>query len=469
MDKQDLLRSIPAVERVLEQADLETLARRLPRWAVTEGVRLVLDRIRQSIVDGERQSRPEMAEILEEVRLVAEHLAQRGIGKVINATGVLLHTNLGRAILSESAVEAVTEVARGYSSLEIDLDSGKRTSRLRHIEGLLKRIVGCEAATAVNNNAGAVLLALNTLADGKEVIVSRGELIEIGGSFRLPEVIAKSGTIMVEVGTTNRTHLDDYRRAISDRTAAILKVHRSNFEMTGFVESVASAELAELAHKHDLILIEDLGSGALVDYAEFGIEHEPMPQESLRHGADIVTFSGDKLLCGPQAGIVVGRKHLVDEMKVNPLARALRLDKMTLAALEATLRIYLEPEKIKESIPVLKMISTPVADLEARARTIEAMLKEKVGGELEITVERESSQIGGGSLPGVSLETAVVKISSRHKRPDEISSVLRKCKPPIIARIANDKVILDLRTVQPSEDDMLVTQIAAAFAGGGTH
>ena len=469
MDKQDLLRSIPAVERVLEQADLERLARGLPRWAVTEGVRLVLDRIRHSIVDGERKTRPEMAEILEEVRLVAEHLAQRGIGKVINATGVLLHTNLGRAILSESAVEAVAEVARGYSSLEIDLDSGKRTSRLRHIEGLLKRIVGCEAATAVNNNAGAVLLALNTLANGKEVIVSRGELIEIGGSFRLPEVIAKSGTIMVEVGTTNRTHLDDYRRAICDRTAAILKVHRSNFEMTGFVESVAPAELAELAHKHDLILIEDLGSGALVDYAEFGIEHEPMPQESLRHGADIVTFSGDKLLCGPQAGIVVGRKHLVDEIKVNPLARALRLDKMTLAALEATLRIYLEPEKIKESIPILKMISTPVADLEARARTIEAMLKEKVGGELETTVERESSEIGGGSLPGVSLETAVVKISSRHKRPDEISWVLRKCKPPIIARIANDRVILDLRTVQPSEDDMLVTQIAAAFAGGGTH
>ncbi len=469
MDKQELLRSIPAVERVLEEPDLEALTCKLPRWTVTEAVRIVLDRIRHAIVEARTMQRPQMSEILQDVKCVAEQLAQRGIGRVVNATGVLLHTNLGRAILCEAAVEAVVEVARAYSSLEIDLDTGKRTSRLRHVEDLLKRIIGCEAATAVNNNAGAVLLALNTLAEGKETIVSRGELIEIGGSFRLPEVVAKSGTTMVEVGTTNRTHLDDYKRAISGRTAVILKVHRSNFEMTGFVESVPSRQLANLARNNDLVLIEDLGSGALIDYADFGVEHEPMPQECLKNGVDIVTFSGDKLLGGPQAGIIVGRKHLIEEMKVNPLARALRLDKMTLAALEVTLRLYLEPERLRQTIPILKMICTSADALEARATRIRTLIEEKVSEMIEISVEKERSQIGGGSLPGVSLETAVIKISSRHYSPAEISSVLRRCQPPIIARISDEKVILDLRTVQPSDDEVLIAQITAAFAGGDTR
>ncbi len=466
MGKQDLLRALPSVERVLEHPEMVRLSEQVPRWALTESVRQVIDAMRKAIVSGERQTEIEIAEIVSQAADLANKLSQRGIRRVINATGILLHTNLGRSILAKRVMDAVLEVGSSYSCLEIDLETGRRTSRLRHVEALLRRIIGCEAATAVNNNAGAVLLTLNTLAEGKEAIVSRGELIEIGGSFRLPEVIGKSGTIMVEVGTTNRTNVEDYRRAISKKSAVILKVHRSNFEMTGFVESVASKELAKLAHEHGLVLVEDLGSGALLDYAEFAIEHEPMPQERLRDGVDLVTFSADKLLGGPQAGVIVGKKDLVDRMRTNPLARALRLDKMTLAALEETLRLYLEPQKLIEALPTLRMIATQVDDLERRAKMVAATLKNEVGEMLEITTARERSQIGGGSLPGVSLETAVVKISSRHYRPEDISSVLRNCNPPIVARIADDKVIIDLRTVQPSEDDVLLKQIAAAFAGG---
>lgn len=467
MDRQDLLRAIPSVERVLERPELKQLSRSIPRWVLTESVRRVVDSLRQDIVDGRRKTRVEIEEVVTRVSELASDLSLRGIRKVINGTGIILHTNLGRSILPDRVMQAVLEVGKSYCSLEIDLETGKRTSRLRHIEDLLRRILGCEAATAVNNNAGAVLLTLNTLANGREVIVSRGELIEIGGSFRLPEVIKKSGTKMIEVGTTNRTNLEDYRKAISERTAVLLKVHRSNFEMTGFVQSVASKDLADLAHEHGLVIVEDLGSGALIDYSEFGVEHEPMPQESLRCGVDIVTFSADKLLCGPQAGVVAGRKDLVDRMKINPMARALRLDKMILAALEETLRIYLEPEKIFETLPILKIIGTPIEELQQRADRIVSSLRDTAGEKVEVRTAMERSQIGGGSLPGVCLETAVVEISSRHYEPEEILSMLRKCNPPIIGRISDDRVILDLRTIQPSEDELLLERLAAAFAGGG--
>lgn len=464
--KQDLLRLIPSVEKVLEHGDVVDLGRRMPRWTVMESTRDVLAGIRKAIAEGDRQDEPTMAEIAEKVAARARVLSRRGIAKVINATGILIHTNLGRVMLSDDALSAVEEVAKSYSSLEIDLATGKRTSRIRHVENLLVRIVGSESACVVNNNAGAVLLALNTLADGREVIVSRGELIEIGGSFRLPEVMDKSGARMVEVGTTNRTRIDDYESAITKATRVVLKVHQSNFEMTGFVESVPARDLAHLAHAHGLVMLEDLGSGALIDFSEFGVEKEPMPQESLRNGVDVVTFSGDKLLCGPQAGIILGERDLVGEMKRNPLARALRVDKMTLAALEETLRHYLEPESLRQKLPTLRAMSYKLDELESRASGVAKALTDSLGGLVNASVVKATSHIGGGSLPTAGLDTYAVAMSSDAYSADRMASMLRDCDVPIIARILENKVLMDLRTVQPSEDDLLISQIAAAFAGG---
>jgi L-seryl-tRNA(Ser) seleniumtransferase len=467
-NRRELLRSIPSVDRVLEHPGIVDLGRRLPRWTIIESAREVLAEIRKAITDGQRREEPLMAQLVEQIGARAQARSRRGIRKVVNATGVVIHTNLGRAILSDAARRAVDEVAGSYSSLEIDFTTGKRTSRTMHIESLLKVIIGCESGFAVNNNAGAVLLALNTLADGRETIVSRGELVEIGGSFRLPEVMDKSGARMVEVGTTNRTRLEDYEQAITDRTAVILKVHQSNFWMDGFVESVPAKELAGLAHRRGLTVIEDLGSGALMDFSQFGIEKEPLPQDSLRDGVDVVTFSGDKLLCGPQAGIVIGKRDPVNRMKQNPLTRALRIDKMTLAALEETLRSYLQPETVVENIPTLRMISCSADDLKRRATSTAKKLTEGLGDAVKVSVREGRSQIGGGSLPAAGLPTHAIALTSESYSADEIVSVLRSGEIAIFARISEANVILDFRTVQPSEDEMLVERIIAAFAGGGT-
>jgi L-seryl-tRNA(Ser) seleniumtransferase len=407
-----------------------------------------------------------MTEIVAEITAKAQAGTRRSFTRVINATGVVMHTNLGRATLSEDAVRAVTEVAGSYSNLEFDLSQGKRTTRNMHVENLLIKITGCESACVVNNNAGAVLLALNSLAEGKETIVSRGELIEIGGSFRLPEVMDKSGTRMIEVGTTNRTRLEDYESAITKSTGVILKVHQSNFDMTGFVESVAIKSLAELAHRKGLIMIEDLGSGALTDLSQFGVEKEPLPQESLRDGVDVVTFSGDKLLCGPQAGIIVGRAEFVDRMKANPLARALRVDKMTLAALEVTLRQYLEPELLLEKLPTLAVIGRSPGELKQRAERVAGNLSAGLSGRARVSVKEVTSQIGGGSLPAACLPSYAVALSSDDISADRIASMLRLCEVPIVTRILEDNVIVDFRTVQPSEDETLTSQILKALAGG---
>jgi L-seryl-tRNA(Ser) seleniumtransferase len=312
-----------------------------------------------------------------------------------------------------------------------------------------------------------VLLALNTLADGKEVIVSRGELVEIGGSFRLPEVMKKSGAKMVEVGTTNRTRLEDYERALTPATAVLLKVHWSNFEMTGYVESVTPKDLAGLAHKNGLVMMEDLGSGALIDFSQFGIAREPMPQESLRDGVDVVTFSGDKLLGGPQAGIITGPGDHIERMKKNPLARAVRLDKMALAALEETLRHYLDPETVVEKVPALRTVSCSAADLEERAGRVAAGISREADRGVTVEITTAESQVGGGSLPTAGLSTSVIRIASDRHSPDALITRLRKGEPPVIARIVNDKVMIDLRTVQPSEDETLAQRIVEALAGGG--
>ncbi len=465
--KQDLLRKIPSVEHVLEQAQVLALGDSLPRWAVADAVRVVLAEIRDSISSGRRSEEPDLEEIVTRVADAARAGARRGIRQVINATGIVIHTNLGRANLSDEAAAAVQEVATSYCSLEFDLETGKRTKRTRHVERLISKITGSEDAFVVNNNAGAVLLGLNTLADGKEVIVSRGELVEIGGSFRLPEVMDKSGARMVEIGTTNRTRIEDYEKAISPATAVLLKVHWSNFEMTGFVESVSPGDLAALAHKHSLVMIEDLGSGALVDFSRLGVAKEAMPQESLSDGVDIVTFSGDKLLGGPQAGIIAGRSDCIGRMKQNPLARALRVDKMILAAMEETLRHYLEPDTVFEKIPALAMISCKVDELEPRAEQVAADIAEAAGEGVMVETGRAESQVGGGSLPTAGLATPVVRLASTRHSPDEITARLRRGKIPIIARIADDKVIIDLRTVRPGEDEALAQQIIVALVGSG--
>ncbi|MFH1313303.1 MAG: L-seryl-tRNA(Sec) selenium transferase [Candidatus Eisenbacteria bacterium] len=465
-NKRDLLRSIPSVEKVLGNPGLVGLGDRVPRWNIMESTREVLAEIRQSITEGHLREEPRMSEIVEEIVVRAQAGSRRSFTRVINGTGVVMHTNLGRATLSDEAVNAVAEVAGSYSNLEFDLAAGKRTTRNMHVEKLLLKITGCESACVVNNNAGAVLLALNTLAEGKETIVSRGELIEIGGSFRLPEVMDKSGTTMVEVGTTNRTRLEDYERAITKSEGVILKVHQSNFDMTGFVESVAIKSLAELAHRNGMIMVEDLGSGALTDLSQFGVEKEPMPQESLKSGVDVVTFSGDKLLCGPQAGIIVGKAEFVDRMKANPLARALRVDKMTLVALEVTLRHYLEPGQLLENLPTLRMMSCKPGDIRQRADRVAASLSAGLKDRVSVSVKEVTSQIGGGSLPSAGLASYAVALSSGDFSADRIASMLRGCAVPIVARILEDNVIIDFRTVQPSEDETLTSQILKALAGG---
>jgi L-seryl-tRNA(Ser) seleniumtransferase len=467
VDKQELLRGIPSVEKVLEVREIVDLGRELPRWAITEASRGVLGTVRASISSGAVTAMPGMDSIVYHVCSMARHLARRGIRRVFNATGVIIHTNLGRAMLSERAMDAVREVATSYSSLEFDIEMGKRSKRTDHIEKLLRRIVGCDDAFAVNNNAGAVLLALNSLADGKEVIVSRGELVEIGGSFRLPDVMEKSGARMVDIGTTNRTRIEDYEKAITERTAILLKVHPSNFLMTGYVEAVPCGALAELAHSKGLVMMEDLGSGALVDLAALGTTREPLPQDSLRDGADIVTFSGDKLLGGPQAGIIVGSGELMARMKKNPLARALRMDKMSLAALEETLRQYLEPDTVAAEVPVLKAIASTPAEIEKRVDTMCGLLSRELGSAADVAKLKGESQIGGGSLPGTGLETPIFGISPRNISVNDAITRLRQCAIPVIARIVEDRVVLDLRTVPPDEDELLARQVIDAFTGAG--
>ena len=472
-ERQALLRAIPAVDRLLAHPLVVEVARRTPRWIVVAAVREVLDSTRAAITVGKIREAPRIDDLAAAVRARAGARAKRSIRKVINATGVVIHTNLGRSVLPEAAIAAVVEVARSYSSLEYDIERGQRTSRTAAVDDLVARIVGSEDGFAVNNNAGAVLITLNTVCLGKSTIVSRGELVEIGGSFRLPDVMEKSGSKLVEVGTTNRTRIEDYEAAITRDTAAILKVHHSNFAMTGFVESPSTRDLADLAHAHSIALIEDLGSGALADITATGLPREPMPQQSIADGVDVVTFSGDKLLGGPQAGLIAGRRGLVSKMKSNPLARALRLDKLTLAALEATLRLYLEAADgsdgadITRKIPTLAMLGAPLDGLERRARKVAEAMAAAAGGALVVTVEKVSSQVGGGSMPLANPESFAVCVTSARQSADRLVKALRDCEVPVIARILEDKVCMDLRTIQPDDDDLLARQVVTACAGRG--
>ncbi len=458
VDRERLLRSLPAVHELVRRA---AEGSGLPQHVLTAAAREVLAEWRQAVLERGEEP-PGAAELAAAVRKRAKSRLVPSLRPVINATGVVLHTNLGRAPLSDSAIDAVAAVARGYCNLELDLGTGERGSRYSHVEGLLKELTGAEAALVVNNNAAAVLLCLSALARGKEVIVSRGELVEIGGSFRIPEVMAESGAILREVGTTNKTYPWDYERAIGPDTALLLKVHPSNYRVLGFTREVSREELVSLGKRHGIPVMEDLGSGALVGLRALERGSEPTVQESIAAGVDIVTFSGDKLLGGPQAGIILGRSEIVAVLKKHPLLRALRLDKLTLAALEATLRSYQRGDAAGE-IPALRMLLLGGDELKERAERICEMVSEQLGASCCVSVSEGSSQVGGGALPLVELPTFVVVLRPRGMSAAELSERLRRGDPPVIARVQDDAVLIDPRTVAEEEEGQLAAAVAAAF------
>ena len=462
-----ILRRIPSVDEILAGASIQRLLEQQPRWAVVEAVREVLAACRARTLAGDVT--PEATQALldpQAIQASVEEATARKTGPslrpVINASGVVLHTNLGRAPLAPSALAALAAAARGYSNLEFDLDTGARGSRQAHVERLLCALTGAEAALVVNNNAAAVFLAVNTLADGREVVISRGELVEIGDSFRIPDVMTCAGGRLREVGTTNRTHLADYEQAIGPETRLILKVHRSNFQLLGFTADAETASLVALARPRGLPVMEDLGSGALIDLSTFGLRREPLAADAIRAGVDVVTFSGDKLLGGPQAGILVGRRDLLARFRRNPLARTVRIDKLCLAALEATLRLAREPDRARQEIPVLRMLSLPAAAVGARAEALAAGLRAVVPG-VRCTVEDGTSEVGGGALPLQALPTRVLALGPGPVGAGTLEARLRTGDPPVLVRVQDDRVLIDLRTVAPAEESALRTALVAAL------
>ena len=457
----ELLRKLPSVDEILKESRIKQLLETFPRVLVLDAVRTVLDRTRNAILQA--QTSPNLNEqnlslpvILSQAEAVLKDLAEPSLQRVINATGVIVHTNLGRSVLSETAIKRVAEAAAGYSNLEYDLAAGERGKRHVHVEGILKRLTGVEAATAVNNNAAAVLLCLNTIARGKEVIVSRGELVEIGGSFRVPDVMERSGAILREVGTTNKTHLKDYEKAINERTGLLLKVHTSNYKIVGFTKEVEPDELVKLGRKNNLPVMWDLGSGGFLDLSTYGAGSEPTVQQAVDSGVDVLTFSGDKLLGGPQAGMILGRKTWLDPIRSNPLARALRIDKLTLAALDATLAQYLDKEKATRDIPTLWMLTQPLAEIERKAELLSSGIRSLQGTLLSVTIQEDTSQSGGGALPTGNFPTRTVCIRHDRMSANKIESALRLNKPHIIARIKEGMVVFDPRTLNDGEIGKIV-------------
>jgi len=461
--QQELFRLLPSVDELLRSDELQALLVRQGRAAAIEAARALLDRLRARIATGEMTEERVAMAIGDAPREIVEQLQASmaySLRPVINATGVILHTNLGRAPVSRAALQRVAEIAQSYCNLELDLATGERGKRDGHVDRLFARVfgdIGREVATiVVNNNAAAVLLALNALAEGGEVIVSRGELVEIGGSFRIPDVMAKSGAVLREVGTTNRTRIADYEQAINDRTKLLLRVHRSNFAITGFTEQPSLKELAALGRKHNIPVMEDLGSGDIFDLRSVGVHGEPTIAASLRAGVDVVTFSGDKLLGGPQAGLISGRGELVGKIRGNPLFRALRVDKMFYAALEATLLAYLREDY--DSIPALRMLRLSEEAIDERAEHL--MRKLHISNpRLEVEVVESRSVTGGGSAPGSTLPTRALAVSSRDISADAIAQRLRGWDTPIIARVEDGRVLLDLRTVEPEQDAVLLAAV----------
>jgi L-seryl-tRNA(Ser) seleniumtransferase len=436
-------RDLPSVDRLLLSEPLRRLLEREPRALVVQATREALDEARSVLRDGGWPHAPDELPALVEERV--RQALQPRLRPLINATGVVIHTNLGRAPLSDAALEAVAAAGRGYSNLEYDLSAGTRGSRHELVTFLLQRLTGAEDALVVNNNAAALLLILTTLAAGREVVISRGQLVEIGGGFRVPDVMRQSGATLVEVGTTNRTYVADYEAALGDRTALLLRVHASNFKVIGFAHAATLAELVALGAEHGLGVVDDLGSGALLDSARFGLAHEPTVQDSVADGADLVAFSGDKLLGGPQAGIIVGTSTSIAKLKKHPLVRALRPDKLTLAALGATLTHYVRGEA-ETKVPVWRMLAAPIESLDARAQALAAQLP-------GCRVVETRSTIGGGSLPGETQPSRALALGASD--PDALATALRSGAMPVIGRIERDQFVLDLRTVLPEQDPLL--------------
>ncbi len=446
-DSQRRLAGIPSIDKLLATGWAQALLAENARSFVVAALRRACDGLREDIRSGGAVTGSLDAAVEQRVRMeVARSDEQRPI-EVVNATGVVLHTNLGRALLPEEAVEALSRVAGGAAALEFDLYTGERGDRDDAVEEDLRALTGAEAATVVNNNAAAVLLALNTLAEGREVVVSRGELVEIGGSFRIPEVMAKSGAALREVGTTNRTHLADYAAAIGPRTGALLKVHTSNYRVIGFTAAVSLDQLVALGREHGVPVVEDLGSGALVDLSALGLPKEPVVGERVAQGADVVTFSGDKLLGGPQAGILVGRAAVIERIKANPLRRALRPGKLSLAALAAVLRLYRRAPDLSRALPTFRWLTRPIAEMDAVGRSAIALLRQALGAEFEIELRDSHSEVGSGALPTAALPTKVIAIGHGRHGPDTIAARFRAARPPILGRVREDRFLLDLRGV----------------------
>lgn len=454
----EYLRQIPAISSLLDSADGVTLIQQYGSEMTTVHVRQAVDHTRRFILAGEANGTPPTAESI--LALAQQTLAKSMVPSlhgVINATGVVIHTNLGRATLSKAAQAAVQEAAAGYSTLEFDIESGKRGKRDVHAERLLKQVTGADAALVVNNTASAVMMLLQTFCVGKEVIISRGQLVEIGGGFRVPDVMAQSGAILKEIGTTNRTHLRDYENAINENTGAIMVAHHSNFKIVGFTTEPDMADLAALAKKHNIPLLYDQGSGCMLETAKYGLDHEPTVQEGIAAGADLIAFSGDKLLGGPQAGVIIGREDLVQTLKRHPLARALRPDKLCIAALAATLTHYLKGEALSE-VPVWAMMEKPLDEIKKTAKKWQKQLK---GGGIESAVVPAKSTVGGGSLPGTSFDTWALEI--RHSKLEAFNARLRQTQPHVIGRIQDDALLLDPRTVQAGQSQMLIRAVITAY------
>ena len=447
-----LLSQIPAINKILLLDEIKELMNTYTEVAIKSAIKQYIEEIKQAILNEELSEVPSLSKIVGEVARIVEKEDKNSLRRVINATGTILHTNLGRSLLSEKIKENIESVAFNYSNLEFDIDNKKRGSRYVHLIDIIKKLTGAEDVLVVNNNAAAVLLTLNTLVKDQEIIVSRGELVAIGGAFRIPEIIKLSGGVPVEVGTTNKTHLKDYENAITEETGALLKVHTSNYKILGFTESVSNEEISYLARENELVSINDLGSGQFVDFSKFGLPYEPTVKEILDSGIDIVTFSGDKLLGGPQAGIIVGKKKYIETMKKNQLTRALRVDKMTLASLEATLKLYLDEKDALEHIPTLHMISLSKERLFGKADVLKTKLSDL---DFDIRIEEDKAEVGGGSYPASYLESIAVKLTHRKLHATEIERRLLEVEIPIITRIKDNSIILDMRTLRTREFDIV--------------
>ena len=469
MNKRDLFAQLPSVDEVLNNNKIIDILNEYPRNIVIECIREAIEEKRRCIIELKEENFNEFKVSLDEIvtNIVNKCNLKYSLSlkKIINATGTVIHTNLGRSLLSESLKDELWQSASRYSNLEYDIDKGERGSRYTHLTETIKRLTGAEDVLVVNNNAAAVLLVLSTMAKGGEAIVSRGELVEVGGSFRIPSIMALSGADLVEVGSTNKTHMKDYEEAITENTKVLMKVHTSNYRILGFTQSVEVDELCEIGKKHNIPVIEDLGSGVFIDVSKYGLTYEPTVLDSIRKGADIVTFSGDKMLGGPQAGIIVGKKEYISQMKKNQLTRALRVDKLTICALEATLRMYLDEEKAIKEIPTLRMLTYTMEELEEKANTLYSKL-ENLNTYANIRIEDGLSQVGGGSMPLETINSKVIAITPNNMNVSTLEKKLRLSDSHVIARVYEDKYVLDIRTIFEDEFDILAKEIERALIGG---